>query len=59
MTPAQIVSRGHDLFGQDPAVMGTLLKTHASTLQTAGQLDRAIETQRKALDQYRDAFPEG
>ena len=51
----QIVQRGKELFGDDHAMVGHLLMTRASTLNTAGRLNEAILAQREALAHYRSA----
>ncbi|MHC5114701.1 MAG: serine/threonine protein kinase [Planctomycetota bacterium] len=55
MTVAQIVDRARTLFGDDHAVVGTLMMSRASSLGTSGRTAEAIESQREALAFFRKA----
>ncbi len=57
LSVGEILARGRALFGDDHAVIGTLLQSRASSLQTAGRLDDAIEAERQALALHRRAQP--
>ncbi|MHC4948600.1 MAG: protein kinase domain-containing protein, partial [Planctomycetota bacterium] len=45
----EVVDRGRELFGDDHAVVGTLLASRASALRGAGRLDEAVSAQTEAL----------
>ncbi|MCP3903403.1 MAG: serine/threonine protein kinase [Planctomycetes bacterium] len=55
MTVEQIVERARALFGDDHAVVGTLLMSRASSLGTSGRAAEAIASQREALAFFRRA----
>ncbi len=52
----EVIASGRQLFGNDHAVIGTLLMSRASSLSTAGRLDEAIDAQREALGFLRRAY---
>jgi tetratricopeptide (TPR) repeat protein len=53
----QIIVRSRELFGDDHAVVGSLLMSRAGSLATAGRLEEAIDAQQEALGFYRRAHP--
>jgi tetratricopeptide (TPR) repeat protein len=59
LTLDEIVDRGRTLFGDDHALVGTVLMTRASSLRTVGRIDAAVAAQREALAQYREAHEGG